>query len=331
MCINPRQHPSGLQTPCHQCWQCKENRVNDWVGRCIAERETALGASTVTLTYGGGDCPESRFLRKSDIATYIKALRNKGHKVRYFAVGEYGTLKGRAHWHVVLFWQTPAPHRPQGENIACEFWPHGFSYWLGCEPYQIRYAMKYINKDFDDQRALRSMAMSKKPILGAQYFEELAGRYVDAGMSPQRPFYKFREVLNKEGKPLEFYMPPLVAAKFCSAFIRQWTAKRGGHWPTSDFVDKYHDKMATLDADLILRPYRRGEVPWMLPPAGFRQMFDEPKNSFYASDGATRLWWSYDEEGQRAWRSDLVMTADAEKRQETSRSAKSAESETRAS
>ena len=315
MCINPRLHPDGLLTPCHQCWQCRENRINDWVGRCIAERETCLAATTVTLTYGGGDCAQSRFLRKSDLTSYFKAIRNDGHKIRYFAVGEYGKKKGRAHFHAVIFWETPAPFRELRKNISDEWWPHGFSYWDECHLGSIRYAMKYLNKDAEDKAALQSMSMSKKPMLGSQYFWELAGRYVEAGISPQKPFYKFRDVLDKHGKPVEFYMPPLVAEKFISGFIAQWAARypERRHWPPSDLVDKYHDKAAADLSPLYRVPYRRGESPWMLPPPGFLMRFDEPMNCHYASNGSDRLWWSFDEKGKRAWQKNLVTAAQAER------------------
>ena len=315
MCINPRWHPNGLRTPCHQCWQCRENRVNDWVGRCIAERETALGASTVTLTYGGGDCPESRFLRKSDITSYLKAIRNDGHKVRYFAVGEYGTKKGRAHFHIILFWNSPAPYRELEKNIHCEYWPHGFSYWTECNPAAIRYAMKYLNKDADDKMALKSHCMSRKPILGYQFLYELAGKYVAAGIAPQKPYYKFADVLDKHGKPLLFYMPPLVAGHFCSAFMSQWLARYPGrHWPHSDLVDKYHDKECGYLSPIALVPFRRGEAPWMLPPPGYTQRFDEKLNSFYADGAGERLFWSYDEQGNRAWQRKIVTAEQADAR-----------------
>lgn len=287
--------------------------MNDWVGRCIAERETCLHAATVTLTYGGGDCPESRFLRKSDLVSYFKAIRNDGHKIRYFAVGEYGKKKGRAHFHAVLFWRQPAPFREVRKNINDKWWPHGFSYWDECSTASIRYAMKYLNKDADDKAALKSMAMSRKPMLGEQYFWELAGRYAQAGMSPQRPFYKFRDVLDKHGRPLEFYMPPLVAEKFILAFISQWRLLQPGrpHWPHSELVDKFHDKICNYQRPMLFTPFRRGESPWMLPPPGFKQGFDETRNSFYASNGVDRLWWSWNEDGQREWLKNLVTVAPA--------------------
>lgn len=38
----------------------------------------------------------------------MKRLRFSGYLVRYFAVGEYGSEKGRAHWHLILFFMNNA-------------------------------------------------------------------------------------------------------------------------------------------------------------------------------------------------------------------------------
>ena len=64
------------------------------IGSGAALPKTSVTTTVVTLTYGGGDTPESRFLRKSDITTYLKTIRNAGHKVRYFAVGEVQLEEG---------------------------------------------------------------------------------------------------------------------------------------------------------------------------------------------------------------------------------------------
>lgn len=317
MCINPKLHPNGLKTPCHKCWQCRENRINDWVGRCIAEKETAITASVVTLTYGGGDTAESRFLRKSDITAYMKALRNDGHKVRFFAVGEYGSKKGRAHWHVVLFWQTPMPNREFRKNVQDEYWPHGFSYWDSADSASIRYVMKYINKDADDPDHSKTMGMSRKPILGWAYFMELAGRYIDQGLSPQKPFYKFRDIVDERGEPIQFYMPPLVAEQFILLYIAMWQSRYPGkHWPVSELVDKYHDKQSGYIPAIQREAYKRRDKPWMAPPDGAVELFDEKLNCFYAVVKGERLFWSFDEQGRREWQRKIVTESEAERRSE---------------
>lgn len=316
MCIDPRTLANGSKVPCHQCWQCRENRINDWVGRCIAERETSVACSVVTLTYGGGDTPQSRFLRKSDLAAFTKAVRNDGHKVRHFAVGEYGSKKGRAHWHVVQFWQTPMPHREMRRNVEDELWPHGLVYWDEARADSIRYVMKYINKDMRDGAADKALSMSKKPMLGSNYFWELAGRYVEQGLSPQKPFYKFRDVYDRDGKPQQYYMPPLVAERFIGMFIARWRdANPDRHWPASDLVDQIDDKLSRFARPLRFEPRRYREGPWMLPPNGVAALFDERLNSHYCVVDGQKLFWSFDERGQRAWHEKIVTEKEAERRQ----------------
>lgn len=308
MCINPKHLPNGAKTPCHKCWQCHENRINDWVGRCIAEKETCLAATTVTLTYGGGDTAESRFLRKSDMTAYLKALRNDGHKVRYFYTGEYGTKKGRAHWHCVLFWHSPMPSTPWRQNTNDSWWPHGYSFWDEATTPSVRYVMKYINKNDADEAASKSVGMSRKPMLGIRFFAELAERYVDNGLSPQRPFYRFKDVLDKYGqKPLEFYMPPLVRDKFIAFYVDAFSRRHPGKWwPPSKMVDDWHENNSGYVPELRMEKRQFGDTPWMLPPHGGRWSFDEKLNSFYADVAGKRLYWSYDEEGKRAWREEIV-------------------------
>lgn len=315
MCINPRTMPEGIEIPCRKCWQCRQNRINDWVGRCIAERETSVAASFVTLTYGGGDTPQSRFLRKSDMTSYIKAIRNDGYKVRNFFVGEYGTLKGRAHWHCILFWPEPMPHRELRRNISDKWWSHGFSMWDEANIASIRYCTKYIAKELRDDDALRNMGMSRKPMLGTEFFQGLAERYVEAGLSPQRPFYKFREVLDKDGKTQEYYMPPLVRERFVGMFIAAWKAKHPERWwPPSVMVDNHHEAAALYVPPLRFEKRQYRDRPWMDPPDGAALRFDEKLNTFYADVGASRLYWSWDMEGQRAWQEEIVTETEAERR-----------------
>jgi len=37
--------------PCRKCWQCRDIRVDDLVGRCIAETNVSDQTLSVTLTY----------------------------------------------------------------------------------------------------------------------------------------------------------------------------------------------------------------------------------------------------------------------------------------
>lgn len=61
----------------------------------------------VTLTYSDDELPYSENLIYSHVQKFLKALRKRGHKVRFYAAGEYGELYGRPHWHLCLFGYKP--------------------------------------------------------------------------------------------------------------------------------------------------------------------------------------------------------------------------------
>lgn len=348
MCISPSLLSDGTTVGCRKCWQCLEHKVDDWVGRCIAESKLSVAAMSITLTYGrdedGNEShARSAILTYSDVQKYVKQLRKRGLKVRYFAVGEMGSKKGRSHWHVLAFFQNALPdgfwdyganswHRAKRVqrvwvplvwhkrfNEPC--WPHGFSHWepivKGHAKGSVRYACKYINKDFGDNAAQSKLAMSKLPPLGARYFEQRAQKFVDEGISPPDGFYTFPdEARRKNGDIIRFRLDGKSADLFCQHFIDKWRSQRGGHWPHSDYIEEYEDRITRAEWDREaqaleerIRPARR----WPFnPPLGYAdidiRVGNHPDDPFGAGspmvitpDGP--LWYGSDKEGKRAWRS----------------------------
>lgn len=59
----------------------------------------------ITLTYDTGHIPGNWALQPRDLQLFIKSLREaiKPSKVRYYAVGEYGSEHKRPHYHISLF------------------------------------------------------------------------------------------------------------------------------------------------------------------------------------------------------------------------------------
>lgn len=82
---------------------CVMNRRRDWIFRLMKEHRYSSGALFVTLTYAPKYCPSS--LNKRHVQLFMKRLRKyeKGQRIRYFLVGEYGTVHGRPHYHALLF------------------------------------------------------------------------------------------------------------------------------------------------------------------------------------------------------------------------------------
>lgn len=259
MCLNPRTIGGGQLVACRECWQCKEQRVADWVGRCIAESKTSAEAYLVTLTYGQDTAyavtdVRAKQLDYSDVQGWLKRVR-KVAPCRFFAAGEYGSQKGRAHWHVILFFPevTPAElnirlgvrylHETKSSNML---WPHGFSYWDLADVRGIRYATKYVTKEGLEDRGL--YGMSTKPALGSAYFFERAKRYVEQGLSPQDFMYSFAEVKRNNGALYEFWLRGALCYQFLHSFAELWRSAYGDEgWPQSELMDDFVDERFRRD------------------------------------------------------------------------------------
>lgn len=255
MCSAPLLLLSGQLVACRECWQCKQNRIQDWVGRCIAESKVSEHTHVVTLTYGRddryqADHPHAQILTYSDVQSYLKRLRRQSGPLRFFAAGEYGTRKGRAHWHLIVFWKTKdlAPNIRLGERYVHSgdqgrlIWPDGFSFWEDATPESMQYACKYILKDVGPG-AQAAKGLSTRPPLGAGYFDGLAAQYVNSGLSPQNTAYYFAESRMKAGGLVKYMLTGAPAYGFLHAFDRLWQIKhRGNYWPQSDLMDEYEDE-----------------------------------------------------------------------------------------
>lgn len=194
MCKCPAMLDDGTMVGCRYCSQCIGRSVDDWTGRCIAESIFAVAPYFLSLTYGreldadgnqtgSEDHMRARLLTYSDVQKLMKRFRASGYLPRYFCVGEYGSAKGRAHWHVLIFWKDNSgeiakriehnelvraklkrgktlnvpdgpvpPHvnstRDNQKRHMQEHWQAGWSVWerLGSTPEDTAAAVRYVCK-----------------------------------------------------------------------------------------------------------------------------------------------------------------------------------------
>lgn len=338
MCINPVLLPNGQEVACHKCWQCVRNKIDDWTGRCIAESQTAFATRSVTLTYGRDaaigsvDHLRAAVLTYSDVQKYLRSWRDAGVKVRYFAVGEYGSTKHRAHWHLILFFRGKVPLRPLDQQFMCEHWPHGWSFWQLGSPEAVRYVAKYIAKEVETDERQYHQGLSRLPPLGTEWFEQLAATYVDQRIAPKDLLYSFEHVRDRKGRVIKFRMQGATAENFLRTFVRLWREKYADHEPSSELVEKYLDAVEVrgsqdeakrvLAAEKAKAPGYRDHLSvspftgfvkkpkqddlrsWMHPD---RLTFDPKLNVWmYNFDGGQRPWyWAKDAGGLYGWRSKI--------------------------
>lgn len=341
MCINPVLLDNGQAVACHQCWQCIRQKVDDWTGRCIAESQVSYATRSFTLTYGrdprlgGVDHVRAAVLTYSDVQAYIRSWRDAGWRgrLRYFVCGEYGSLKGRAHWHGLLFFKDGVPLRPLEQQFQDEHWPHGWSYWQLATPNTVQYVTKYIVKEAESDERQYHQMLSKIPPLGTEWFRQYAGRYVEQRLAPQDLFYSFPEVVDRHGRPKVFRMTSVTAERFLQAYVDQWRAAYGrAHMPNSEVVEAYLDRQVRQgDAEssrIVLANERLKAPGWRdhIRDAGFTGVVMKPKDSDlrswmdpkrltfnerlnvwqYGFDGDQSPWyWAKSPEGVWSWRSRI--------------------------
>lgn len=207
MCIKPNTiflpRGNGYEktlVPCRHCWACRKNKVDDLIGRMLCESSTASWSNFYTLTYDDRKIVSPKQIQtivKRDFQNFIKSVRFAGHDVRYMAAGEFGTRKGRSHFHVILCGKgntLPVSKYWNGKN-ALEHWPWGHVDIEECNENTIRYVAKYLTKGkahYVEQSAAPHdewVTYSKKPLLGADFIFLKAERQAEMKVFPQTMNY----------------------------------------------------------------------------------------------------------------------------------------------
>jgi hypothetical protein len=219
------------------------------------------GVNAVTLVY-------------KDVQDFLKRLR-KRYYVRYIVAGEYGTAKGRAHWHIVLFFKDKYPEIKENVRVNWKYWHKGFSYFQQPDWKGFQYVLKYVLKYMDLDSADSHLAMSKKPPLGHEFFMDLAETHVEQAVIPRSFKYKVGGVRKDNGTEKVFMMQGKTRENFMSAFKNGWIEKYGKE-PFSEFFEEWDETNYSLeytDEELVKRLHHK-EVKYVQPWIDFNQTID---------------------------------------------------------
>lgn len=175
-----------LSVPCGKCGACKQNRRSDWSFRLKQELRHSVSAYFITITYDDENLPYSEdgipTLVKKHWQNFVKRIRKdhnrlSDYKLRYYAVGEYGSKTGRPHYHALVF---NLDDRVLS-NLA-RYWPDGYHYIGVVEDASIHYVAKFhVNTNKEElidentgqvyQRTAEFAVMSRRPGIGAGYLD----------------------------------------------------------------------------------------------------------------------------------------------------------------
>lgn len=237
MCSEPFRPGGSIEWPCGKCPACRLNRAKLWQGRLLLERLEHRDGLFVTLTYDDDNVPHVQADNgqswRRDGQLFMKRLRRfHPSPVRYFLVGEYGSLFARPHFHVCLFGTFDVSLDRQGfirsESID-KAWKYGHVKIGEVTPESAAYVTGYVLKGWtsgdDVQRdglPPEFCRMSLRPGIGALclpgWADRLMTRVGAAGLAQEgdvitqfrmgAQWYplgkylsrKFREELGRDGK-----------------------------------------------------------------------------------------------------------------------------------
>lgn len=185
---DPRKKGSFISVPCGKCGACKHNRRTEWSFRLKEELMATGNAIFLTMTYAKAPLTEAGIptLNKSDTQRFMKRLRKANgklwkKKIRYYMVGEYGTITQRPHYHAIVY----NIHKDLLPMID-QIWQHGHTVAAPVNEATIHYVTKYhVNYDrsVDEKigRAPEFATMSRNPGIGIGYVERAGSWNHDHG------------------------------------------------------------------------------------------------------------------------------------------------------
>lgn len=147
--------PYTLKVPCGKCINCLRTLRNAWSFRLIEQLDHSDNAYFITLTYEDRFLPKTlsgiETLDKIQLRAFLDTFRYKyGSKsFKYFAVGEYGGLFGRPHYHCIFF-NVSDDMDCVIKSVSTEwFYDNRTSVYKLNAPL-INYTTKYIIKPYDE-------------------------------------------------------------------------------------------------------------------------------------------------------------------------------------
>jgi hypothetical protein len=194
----PFPYAKGFNLPCGQCVGCRLEYSRQWAVRLVHENQMHEKSCFITLTFneeelGKRDNPNSVDVR--DFQLFMKRLRKKHKKIRFFHCGEYGEKNQRPHYHALIFgyefpdrylWQTRHKQKYYRSEELEKLWPYGHVVigevtFTSCA-YVARYIMKkqkgknaethYHNPTTGEVINPEYCTMSRKPGIGYEWFEK---------------------------------------------------------------------------------------------------------------------------------------------------------------
>lgn len=233
-----RISPIYEYVPCRKCEECISIRKSQWCFRAIQETEHSFDSIFLTLTYDDEHMPKDQSVSVRDIQLFFKRMRKNArlwypdfdydqYPLKYFLVSEYGSQRGRPHYHLIL-WNSPLNWYEIEKT-----WKNGFIKIGNTTPKSVQYCLKYfaIKEKAPKGRQPNFCVMSKN--IGKKWLSDnlyYAKSYVclpgssakipiPKYYSDRLPFYYCKNQYNKK-HPYDWTYEPEPYNKFSRKYLR---------------------------------------------------------------------------------------------------------------
>ena len=201
--------------PCGNCIECRLKHSQEWAIRCMAEKKIHENNLMLTLTYNDdnlnivngidtttGEVKKYATLSIKDHQKFMKKMRKKFGKIRFFMSGEYGDQTKRPHYHYILFglkiedlkfWKNSKTEWSNQKNklynskTIDKIWGKGFAVINEVNYETCAYVARYVTKKWKGDAAIDKYTskniippfcqMSRNPGIGANLFFEKEDKF----------------------------------------------------------------------------------------------------------------------------------------------------------
>lgn len=270
MCLSPVFLNDNRVVACGKCFECKVKKSIEWSYRIMDEVSLHKDNCFLSLTYNDANLPDGASLERSDLTLFIKRLRKRVEPIKFkvFYAGEYGDLKGRPHYHVILFgWSPPDKYffrkSRRGNDMfrsplieSC--WTLGFSSIENIEDIkQAQYIALYLQKKPTDGRVAPFVGMSNRGggIGAGAVSDKIAidGNVYKNGKYIRAPRY-YRQLLKKRGFDLSRKCLSIDDFDSVDSYMKQVAVRRERFFRRFPALDKLKGKVFDIYEYLLLTP-----------------------------------------------------------------------------
>lgn len=249
-CANPIfVKKTGILVPCGKCLKCRSKYRLQWQLRLQHELSSYNGiAIFLTLTYDEEHLSNDNSLNKRDVQLFIKRLRKfySDIKIKYFAVGEYGTKKFRPHYHLIIYGIKAPEHKKNstlnwkyGQFLSEKIWKKGYCFVGYVDAKCINYVSKYVMKDF-------VKSYSKEDLLEAGLLPPFSLKSSGLGLQYLLDHLEYIKGQLSAGRTIKIYKSRIGYPRYYRKKLVEL-----GHFSEDYFMNKYYEEMDNIQDSII--------------------------------------------------------------------------------